>query len=94
MKLRPINGQILVQAFEAKAKTSSGLYIPDTAKEKLNKGKVIAKAKDATDEVVVGDSVIYKEFGGTEISIEGKDYILLNGDDLLAKYIIVDKIPE
>jgi chaperonin GroES len=55
---------------------------------------VIAKAEGATDEVVVGDRLIYKEFVGKEIKIEDEDYILLTGDDLLAKYINVDKIPE
>lgn len=94
MKLRPINGRIFVKPFEPKEKTSSGLYIPDTAKEKLREGQVLAKAEDATDEVVVGDHVIYKEFGGTDVIIEGEDYILLTEDDLLAKYTVVDKIPE
>ena len=94
MKIQPVNGRILVKPFEAKDKTSGGLYLPDTAKEKLQEGKVIAVAKDATDEVTVGDHVVYKEFAGTEIKIEGKSYILLTEDDLLAKYGTVDKIPE
>ena len=94
MKLRPINGRIVVKPFEAKEKTSGGVYIPDTAKEKLQEGKVVAVAKDATDEVAVGDHIVYKEFGGTEVKIEGEDYILLTEDDLLAKYEAVDKIPE
>ena len=94
MELQPINGRILVKPFEAKDKTSGGIYIPDTAKEKLQEGEVIAIAKDATDEVAVGDHVIYKEFAGTEVKIEGQDYVLLTEDDLLAKYEEVDKIPE
>ena len=94
MKIQPVNGRILVKPFEAKDKTSGGLYLPDTAKEKLQEGKVIAVAKDATDEVTVGDHVVYKEFAGTEIKIEGEGYILLTEDDLLAKYEAVDKIPE
>lgn len=94
MKLRPINGRILVRPFETKDKTSGGIYLPDTAKEKLQEGEVIAIAKDATDEVAVGDHVIYKEFAGVEVKIEGEDYILLTEDDLLAKYEAVDKIPE
>jgi len=94
MKLQPINGRILMKPFEAKEKTSGGIYLPDTAKEKLHEGEIVAVAKDATDEVTVGDRVIYKEFGGTEIKIEGKGYILLTEDDLLAKYEAVDKIPE
>jgi len=94
MKLQPMHGRILVKPSEAKDKTSGGIYIPDTAKEKLQEGDVIAVAKDATDEVAVGDQVIYKEFGGTEVKIEGEDYILLTEDDLLAKYVAADKIPE
>jgi len=94
MKVEPINGRILVKPFKAKNKTSGGIYLPDTAKEKLQEGKIIDVAKDATDEVVVGDRVIYKQFGGTEVKIEGEDYILLDEDDLLAKYEALDKIPE
>jgi chaperonin GroES len=94
MKLQPMHGRVLVERLEAKDMTPGGIYIPDTAKEKLQEGEVIAVAKDATDEVAVGDHVIYKEFAGTEVKVEGKDYILLTDDDLLAKYIAVDKIPE
>lgn len=94
MKIRPINAQIVVKPFQAKEKTASGIYLPETAKEKLREGEVVAKAEDATDEVVVGDHVIYKEYGGTEITIEDGEYILLSEDDLLAKYTKVDKIPE
>ena len=94
MKLQPINGRILVKPLEAKDKTSGGIYLPGTAKEKLQEGKIIAVAEDATDEVTVGDHIIYRELTGTEIKIEGEDYILLTEDDLLAKHEAVDKIPE
>ena len=94
MKLRPIKGRIVVKPLEVKEKTSSGIYLPDTAREKLQEGEVIAMAKDATEEVTVGDRIIYKEFGGTEVKIDDEDYILLTEDDLLAKYEEVDKIPE
>ena len=94
MKLQPINGRILLRSLEAKDKTSGGIYLPDSAKEKRKVGEVIAVAEDATDEVAVGDRIIYKEFGGTEVKVEGEDYILLSEDDLLAKYEAVDKIPE
>jgi len=94
MKLQPMHGRVLVEPFEAKDKTSGGIYIPDTAKEKLQEGEVIAVAKDATDEVAVSDHVIYKEFAGTDLKIEGEDYILLTEYDLLEKYVATDKIPE
>jgi len=94
MKLQPINGRILVKPVEAKKKTSGGIYLPDTAKEKVQEGEVVAVAEDATEEIAVGDCVIYKEFGGTEVKFNREDYILLTEDDLLAKYEEVDKIPE
>lgn len=94
MKFRPINGRIVVKPFEAKEKTSGGLYLPDTAQEKLHEGEVIAVAEGATEKVAVGDRVIYKEFGGTEVKLDEEDYVLLTEDDLLAKYEAVDKIPE
>ena len=94
MNIIPINGRILIKPVEVQATTPGGIYIPDTAKEKLNEAEIIAIAKDATDEVVVGDRVIYKEFGGTEIKLEGEEYILIAADDLLAKYEAVDEIPE
>jgi len=94
MKLRPINGRIVVKPSKAKEKTEGGIFLPDTAKDKLSEGEVIAVAGDATEEVVVGDYVIYKEFGGTEVKLNDENYILLTEDDLLAKYEAVDKIPE
>jgi len=94
MNLEPIKGRVLVKPVESKETTAGGIFIPDTAKEKLYEAEIIAKAEDATDEVIVGDHVIYKEFGGTKVKFEGEDYILLGEDDLLAKYETVDKIPE
>jgi len=94
MKLHPVSRRILVKPFKAKEKTSGGIYLPDTAKEKLHEGEVVAVAEDATDEVTTGDYVIYKEFTGTKIKLEGEDYILFIGGDLLAKYVTLDKIPE
>ncbi|MFW6115380.1 MAG: GroES family chaperonin [Thermodesulfobacteriota bacterium] len=94
MELQPMHGRVLVKPHESQEKTSGGIYIPDTAKEKLKEGDVIAVAEDATDEVAVGDRVIYKEFGGTEVSVGGEDYILFTEDDLLAKYVAADTIPE
>ncbi len=94
MKIRPINSQVLVQPLEAAEKTAGGLYVPDSAKEKTQEGKVIAVAEDATEEVAVGDRVIFKPFSGTEVSLEGEKYILLASDDLLVKYVAADAIPE
>jgi len=94
MKIRPINAHVLVKALEAADATPGGIYLPDTAKEKQTEGEVIAVAEDATEEVAVGDRVIYREFAGTEVSVEGEDYVLLSSDDLLVKYVAADEIPE
>jgi chaperonin GroES len=94
MKIRPINSQVLVKPLEAGEKTAGGIYVPDSGKEKPKEGKVIAVAKDATEEIAVGDRVIYKEFSGTEVSTGGEDYILIPSEDLLVKYVAADEIPE
>ncbi|MBN1444940.1 MAG: co-chaperone GroES [Candidatus Omnitrophica bacterium] len=94
MKIRPVNGRILVKPFESEGKSSGGIYIPDSAREKIQEGEVIAVAKDATDEVAVGDRIVYKEFSGAEVKMEGRDYILLTEEDLLVKYEASDRIPE
>lgn len=94
MTARPINGNVLVKRIEADGQTAGGIYLPDTAKKQLHEGEVVAVAEDATEEVAVGDRIIYKEFSGTEIKLEGQDYILLSSDSLLAKYFAADAIPE
>ena len=94
MKLYPMNGRVVAKPLKDERENIGGIYLPDTAKEKLNEGKVIAIADDATDEIAVGDRIIYKEFGGTEIKIEDEKFVLLTGDDMLAKYEDIDKIPE
>ncbi len=94
MKLVPIKGRILIKPIKDKEMTSSGIYLPDTSKKKDNEGKVIAIAEDATEEIAIGDRIIYNEFSGTKVKFEGENYILLNEDDLLVKYMELDKIPE
>lgn len=94
MKIRPMNGRVLVRPIEPSEETKGGIVIPDTAKEKPREGEVAAVAEDATEEVAVGDRVIYSEHGGTEVKIEDEDFVLLTADDLLAKYEDVDRIPE
>ena len=94
MATRPINGHVLVKHLEANEQTAGGIYLPDTARERLHEGEVVAVAEDATEEVAVGDRVIYKELSGTEIKLDTEDYILLSSEDLLAKYFAADVIPE
>jgi chaperonin GroES len=94
MKIRPINAHVLVRPLEAADRTPGGVYLPDTAREKQTEGEVVAVAEDAIEEVAVGDRVIYREFAGTEISMEEEDYVLLSSEDLLVKYVAADEIPE
>ena len=84
MRAKPINGHVLVKPVEANEQTAGGIYLPDTARERLHEGEVAAVAEDATEEVAVGDRVIYKELSGTEIELDREEYILLSSEDLLA----------
>ncbi len=86
IKGRPLAGKVLVKPIEAEEKTAGGIIIPDSAKEKPLQGKVVAIGKSKKDEemeVSVGDSVLYGKYAGTEISIEGEDYLLLSQTDIL-----------
>lgn len=87
VKIKPLADRVLVEPKEAEEKTASGIYIPDTAKEKPQRGKVVAAGigtKDVTMEVKVGDEVLYGKYAGTEISLEGKDYLIMKQSDILA----------
>ena len=94
MKIRPMNGRVVVRPVESSEQTKGGIVIPDTAKEKPREGEIVAVAEDATEEVAVGDRVIYKEYGGTEVNVEDEKLVLLETDDLLVKYVESDSIPE
>ena len=86
LKGKVLAGKILVQPQEAEKKTASGIIIPDSAKEKPQQGKVVlvgTAKKDETMEVKVGDTVFYGKYAGTELSIDGVDYLLLNQTDVL-----------
>jgi chaperonin GroES len=92
MSVKPLADRVLVEALEAAEKTAGGLYIPDNAKEKPQKGKIIAvgpgKASDNGTliklEVKVGDTVLYGKYSGTEVNVDGKDYLIMRESDLLA----------
>ena len=94
MKIKPLHDHVIVSRLESEEKTPGGIIIPDTANEKSMEGKVVAVAEGATEEVAAGDRVIFKEYGGTELSIDDQKYVLLESDDLLAKYVATDKIPK
>ncbi|OPX30801.1 MAG: molecular chaperone GroES [Candidatus Omnitrophica bacterium 4484_171] len=93
VKIQPINNYVLIKlSKEAEEKTPAGIVIPDTAREKPKEGEVAGLAAGATDEIAVGDKVIYKDFSGTQITFEGEEYLLIPAGDILAKYAEVDSI--
>jgi chaperonin GroES len=82
---KPNEDRILVEPAEAETKTASGLYIPDTAKEKPQKGKVVAVGEGIKDKPVtvkVGDQILYGKYSGTEITIDGKEYLIMRNSDI------------
>jgi chaperonin GroES len=94
MNLQPLEDRIVVRAQEAEETTTSGLVIPDTAKEKPQQGDVLAvgpgRRSDQTGELIpvdvaVGDVVVYSKYGGTEITVDGEDLLILTSRDVLAK---------
>ncbi len=85
--IKPLADRVLIEPKEAEAKTASGLYIPDTAKEKPQAGKIIAVGcgkKDEPMELKVGDNVLYGKYAGTEITVDGKEYLMMRQSDVMA----------
>jgi chaperonin GroES len=87
LNIKPLADRVLVEPMQAETKTASGIIIPDNAKEKPQKGTVVATGKGTKDEpitVKVGDTVLYGKYGGTELKLEGKDYLMMRESDILA----------
>ena len=87
LNIKPLSDRVLVEPAAAETQTASGIYIPETAKEKPQKGTVVAVGggkKDHPMTVKVGDSVLYGKYSGTELKLEGKDYLMMREDDILA----------
>ena len=87
LNIKPLADRVLVEPVEAETKTASGIIIPDNAKEKPQRGKVVAVGKGTKDEpmtVKVGDMVLYGKYSGTEIAIDGTDYLIMRESDILA----------
>ncbi|AEL26769.1 MULTISPECIES: co-chaperone GroES [Cyclobacterium] len=87
VNIQPLADRVLVEPAAAEEKTASGLYIPDTAKEKPQKGTVVAVGNGKKDEpltVKVGDTVLYGKYAGTELSVEGADYLIMREADIFA----------
>jgi chaperonin GroES len=94
MNLKPLGDRLIVQAIEEEETTASGIVLPDTAREKPQKGKVLAVGDGKWDDdgekripldVSEGDEVLYSKYGGTEIVVEGEDLLVLRESDVLAK---------
>jgi chaperonin GroES len=91
MNLRPLQDRIIVKRLEEESKTSGGIYIPDTAKEKPQKGEIIAVGKGKVTEdgkvipvdLKVGDTILFGKYAGTEVKIDGADYLIMREDDIL-----------
>lgn len=93
MNLKPLGDRVIVKQAEAETQTKSGLIIADTAKEKPTKGTVIAVGEGKWDDegenripldVKAGDTVVYSKYGGTEVKVDGEDYLILRADDIYA----------
>jgi chaperonin GroES len=92
MKLKPLGDRLLVRPVEEEETTASGIVLPDTAKEKPQKGKVLAVGDGKLDDgkripldVAEGDEVLYSKYGGTDITVDGEDLLVLRESDVLAK---------
>ena len=92
-KIRPLEDRVVIKQIEAEEKTAGGIVLPDTAKEKPQKGKVLAVGDGKLDEdgkripldVKKNDEVLYSKYGGTEIKVDGEDLLVLRESDVLAK---------
>lgn len=91
MKIRPLNDRLLVQRLEEEETTAGGIIIPDSAKEKPAQGKVVAvgpgKVNDAGERVELqvkeGDVILFSKYGGTDVKLDGEDYLIMREDDVL-----------
>ena len=93
MNLKPLGDRLIVEVLEEEQTTVSGIVLPDTAKEKPQRGRVLAVGKGRYEDgnlialdVEVGDEIIFSKYGGTEVKVEGEDYLILRESDVLAKY--------
>ncbi|WP_319548691.1 co-chaperone GroES [Desulfogranum marinum] len=91
MKIRPLNDRILVKRLEEEEKTAGGIIIPDSAKEKPAEGEIVAigpgKLNDAGErvamDVAVGNRVLFSKYGGTDVKLDGEDFLIMREDDIL-----------
>ena len=87
INIKPLADRVVIEPAQAEKKTSGGIIIPDTAKEKPQRGTIVAAGPGKKDEPVtvkIGDVVLYGKYAGTEITIDGKDYLIMKESDVLA----------
>lgn len=92
MKIKPLGDRVVIEPSEAKERTIGGIVLPDTAKEKPQEGKVVAAGEGKKNDdgklvplsVKVGDKVLYGKYSGTEITVDGKEYLIIREEDILA----------
>jgi chaperonin GroES len=92
MNVMPLNDKILLERLEAETTTAGGIVLPDTAKEKpkqgqilsIGEGRVLESGKRSTFQVKVGDRVLFTSYAGTEVTVNGKEYLIMTEDDILA----------
>ena len=85
--IKPLSDRVVIEPIAAETKTASGLFIPDSAKEKPQQGTVVAVGKGTKDEpmtVKIGDKVLYGKFSGTELKLDGNDYLIMRESDIFA----------
>ena len=97
MNLKPLGDRLIVEVLEEQQTTASGIVLPDTAKEKPQRGRVLAvgpgryeDGKLVAPDLAEGDEIVFSKYGGTEIKVEGNEYLILRESDVLAKYELVN----
>lgn len=87
INLQPLGTRVLVKPLEQESKTASGLLLPETAKEKPQTGLVVAVGDDEDIKVKVNDKILFAKYSGTEFKLDGAEYLLLEANDVLAKFL-------
>ena len=87
LNLQPLGSRILIKPLEQDSKTSSGLYLPETAKEKPQTGLVVAVGDDEEIKLKVNDKILFAKYSGSEFKLDGTEYLLLEANDVLAKFL-------
>ena len=86
VNVQPLGTRVLIKPLEQETKTSSGLYLPESAKEKPQTGEVVAVGDDESIKLKAKDKVLFAKYGGTEFKYDGVDYLLMESNDILAKF--------